>query len=387
MPSKSSQPSGGQSSRPENVKKSPVESQSKAAATATRTPLKVGIDLGTNTSVFQISDNGDSVKVERDHVLSVVGFPKAGIIPGILPTDSNVIFGAEALDLRIHLDLKWPLKMGFVEDVPVCKLLTQHMRKLIDAGGERKLWGVVGAPANSTPQRQKDLRATMVGVLERLVIVPEPFLAAMGLREDPGFKESRSEVDPTKHSLIVDVGAGTTDLCLVRGYYPTEEDQVSFPRAGDFIDERLEQQVRQRYPDLNLTRVTLTQLKEENSYVGGEVREASIKVYVDGRPRKLDFGELIHDACEALIPDIVEGVKTLLKQCDSDSTEKVLQNIILTGGGSQIVGICERVQEALRGDGYDEAVTHKPSDYKHLVARGALKIAENVREDQWQVPF
>jgi len=209
----------------------------------------------------------------------------------------------------------------------------------------------------------------------------------MGLRADLGFQGSDSEIDPTRHSLIVDIGAGTTDLCMVRGYYPKPEDQISFPRAGDFIDVEFATAVARRYPDLNLTRVTLTQLKEENSYVGPEVREAFVKVYVDGRPQKLDFGELIHAACEKVVPDIVSGVKELLMRCDSDSIERILQNIILTGGGSQIEGICERVQSALRDDGYDETVTRRPSDYQHLVARGALQIAENVRDDQWQRPF
>jgi rod shape-determining protein MreB len=209
----------------------------------------------------------------------------------------------------------------------------------------------------------------------------------MGLRADASFEKSRAAVDPTKHSLIVDIGAGTTDLCLVRGYYPNADDQISFPRAGDFIDNELARLVHRRYPDLNLTRVTLTELKEKHSYVGPETREALVKVYVDGRPQKLDFGELVHEACEKLVPDIVDGIKELLRRCDSDSIERILQNIIVTGGGSQIVGICERVQDSLRGAGYDEAVTRRPAEYKTLVARGALAIAESVRDDQWQVPF
>ena len=365
----------------------PVATKKAPATVAASSTLHVGVDLGTNTTVFQVSDNGDWVDLSTSSVLSVVGFPKAGIIPGIIPSDADMLFGDDAVEMRIHLDLKWPLKNGFVDDVRVCKMLTQHMRSVIDRSGKRKLWGVVGAPANATPEKQKELRATMVGVLDRLVIVPEPFLAAMGLREDPGFKTSGSSVDPTKHSLIVDIGAGTTDLCLVRGYYPTAEDQISILRAGDFMDEQLMNAVERRFPDLRLTHVTVTQLKEKNSYVGTETREALVKVYVDGRPQTLDFGELVHEACESIVPDIVSGIKELLKRCDSDSTEKILRNIIMTGGGSETHGLCERVQDSLRDDGFDDAVTRRPSEFKLLVARGALRIAENVREDQWQMPF
>ncbi|HVR73181.1 MAG TPA: rod shape-determining protein, partial [Planctomycetota bacterium] len=318
---------------------------------------------------------------------SVVGYPKPGIIPGILPSDTDVLFGEDAIHYRLHLDLKWPLQEGFVHDVDVCRVFTKHLRALVDPDGTKSLWGVVGAPANASPQRQKDIRSTMVGVLERLLLVPEPFLAAMGLRDDPSFKKASGASDPTKHSLIVDIGAGTTDLCLVRGYYPTAEDQISFPKAGSFIDDMLYQAVCRRYPDLKLTRVSITQMKEKYSFVEGYPRDAKVKVYVDGRPQVLDFGEIMEEACDSLTPFILKGIKELISRCDSDSIVEVMQNIILTGGGSEIHGLCEKIEHVLRDEGYDCARTVKPADYKRLVARGGLKVAENVREDQWQMPM
>jgi rod shape-determining protein MreB len=366
---------------------SSATSPSSTAASSTRSALRVGIDLGTNTSVVLASRDGDSLPLEQDMVRTVVGFPKAGIIPGILPSDNETVFGDEAIQFRLHLDLKWPLHEGFVQDVEVCRLFTQRLRQLIDSAGSEKLWGVVGAPANTSAQRQKEIRSAMVGVLDRILIVPEPFLAAMGLREDPGFQKSAGEADPTKHSLIVDIGAGTTDLCLVRGYFPTSEDQISFPKAGNFVDEKLVSTIGRRYPDVNLTRVTITQLKEGNSFVSGSGSKAVVKVYVDGRPQSLDFTEIMQEACDSLVDPIVKGIKELFKRCDSDSIVNVMQNIIVTGGGSEIQGLAERVQETLHAEGYDCARTLKPSDYKRLVAHGALRIAENVREDQWQVPM
>jgi len=349
--------------------------------------IRVGLDLGTNTSVFQAKEEGKHLALPRDTVFSVIGFPKPGIIPGIIPSDARVLIGEEALQYRLHLDLKWPLRDGMIQDLNLCKLLTGYMRHLIDPAGAKMLWGVVGAPANMSPERQKDLRSTMVGVLDRLVIVPEPFLAAMGLRADPGFRGRELEIDPTKHSLIVDIGAGTTDLCLVRGYYPTARDQISYPRAGDHIDELIHRGILRRYPDLKLSRVTITQLKEQHSYTGREVHPIAVKVYVDGRPQTINFGEIMRDACEILIPDIISGIKELLTQCDSESAEQVLKNIVITGGGCEIAGLSERIQFELRRQGYDVATTRKPADYKRLVARGALKMAENIREDQWQVAF
>ena len=254
----------------------PTTSTSTSVATATR----VGIDLGTSQSVMAVSRDGERLPLQTDVVRSVVGYPKEGIIPGILPGDTEVMFGDEAIEYRLHLDLKWPLEEGCIADpksgVTFCSHLREHL-------GEGPHWGVVGAPANCTASQQKDLRSAMVGVLDHILIVPEPFLAAMGLRDDPGFRKDGNNSDPTKHSLIVDIGAGTTDLCLVRGYYPTADDQISFPRAGNYIDELLSKAVVRRYPDLKLTRVTLNQLKEAHSFVGGFDRDVKVKVYV-GRP-------------------------------------------------------------------------------------------------------
>ncbi len=360
---------------------------SAAVADTTKVALKVGLDLGTNTSVFQVSDDHTPLSIPGDMIFSVLGFPKPGIIPGIIPSDARILFGAQALEYRLHLNLKWPIQDGLIHDLKLCNLFTRHIRELIDPSGKREIWGVVGAPANIHPEGQKNLRSATAGLLDRIVIVPEPFLAAMGLRDDPGFRDQGVEGDPTKHSLLVDIGAGTTDLCLVRGYYPTAQDQVSFPRAGNFIDEMVLTGLRRRYPDLKINPVTITQLKEKHSYVGDEIRPVQVKVYVDGRPRNLDFGEILRNACESLIPDILKGIKELLSRCDSDSSECILKNIVITGGGSEIPGMCKRIQEKLRKEGYDIATTRKPADYKRLVASGALKMAENLRDDQWQIPF
>ena len=141
-----------------------------------------------------------------------------------------------------------------------------------------------------------------------------------------------------------------------------------------------------RYPDISLTRVTLTKMKEANSFVGKD-KTANVKVFVDGKPRQMDFGSIIRESCECLLDPIMDCVRELFSRCDSESVEHVLKNIIVAGGGSQITGLPDLIQKRLREEGYDGATTMVPDDYRRLVARGALKIANNVREDQWQVPL
>ncbi len=355
--------------------------------TTTKKVLLCGLDLGTNTSVFQVSSqDGKTVEYENDIHPSLVGYSKPGIIPGILPTTDKALFGEMALEYRLHLDLKWPLEDGFVADVEVCRQFVAYLRTQIDPKDVAELWGVIGSPANASKERQKGIRGAFAGVFQNVLIVPEPFLAAMGLRDDDRAGKDPTYVDPTKHSLIIDIGAGTSDCCLVQGYFPTAEDQVSVSIAGDTIDQKLAELVARRYPDIKLTRVTVTKMKEANSFVGKD-KTANVKVFVDGKPRSIDFGPLIREACEIVIEPILGCVRELFSRCDSESVEQVLKNIIVAGGGSQITGLPELIQKTLRDEGYEGASTTVPEDYRRLVARGALKIANNVGEDQWQVPL
>ena len=53
--------------------------------------------------------------------------------------------------------------------------------------------------------------------------------------------------------MIIDIGAGTTDFCVMKGRYPTEEDQRTLTIAGDSIDAHLLNLIEQRYPEANVT--------------------------------------------------------------------------------------------------------------------------------------
>ncbi len=359
---------------------------SKGSKTATRQVLLAGVDLGTNTTVFQVSKDGERLTYERDVIRTIVGYTKPGILPGIIPQDKDKLFGEAAVDYRLHLDLKWPLRDGHIEDVQVARDFLGYIRDLIANGRDCEIWAVIGIPANSTPDKLKLLRSAVSGLFERILVVPEPFLSAMGLRDESKLGDP-NYVDPTRHSLIVDIGAGTTDMCLVQGYYPTPEDQISYPTAGDAVDKVLAEKIARRWPDLKLSRVTITKVKEQFSFVGDARKEATVRFYADGKPRVIDIAPLVKEACEILIPVIVEGIKVLLKRCDSESVQYILQNVILCGGGSAIQGLSDEVQKRLRAEGYEDTVCTTPPDYRRLVALGALKVAESVREDQWQVPM
>ena len=357
-----------------------------STATKNKKAILVGLDLGTNTSVFVAAKDNKRLQFDNDVFPTLVGSSKPGIIPGILPSEDEFFFGETALEYRLHLDLNWPLTNGFIDDIETANRFCQFIAHQINPKGDAELWAVIGAPANASADREKDIRRACSGVFQRTLVVPEPFLAAMGLRDDERAKNDPIYVDPTKHSLIIDIGAGTTDCCLVQGYYPSTDDQISIEVAGDAVDREIQEAVSKRFPDVKLTRVTVTQMKEKHSFVNKN-KSANVKIYVDGKPRTLDFSEIIKESCEILIEPILDCIRQLLRRCDSDVVENVLQNIIIAGGGSDIDNLPQTIQKRLRAEGYDMAFTRTPEDYRRLVAEGALKIGQNARDDQWQLPL
>src|SRR5258707_1052339 len=118
-----------------------------------------------------------------------------------------------------------------------------------------KVRAVVGVPAASLRTNKQYLRNSMKGIVDSLMIVSEPFAVAYGL-------------NALLHTMIIDIGAGTTDFCVMKGRYPTEEDQRTLTIAGDSIDGHLLKLIEERYPQANVTVFMVREWKEKHSFVG-----------------------------------------------------------------------------------------------------------------------
>ena len=344
----------------------------------------VGLDLGTNKSCL-IAGAPDSTDIVIGKVRpSTVGYVKPGIVNGIVPGNADVLFGDDAIRCALHVELVAPLRHGVIYDARATRDLLRHLRKLVDPTGQAEIRAVIGVPANTATEAREQIRRAVVGAFERVLLIPEPFLAAIGVRDDARLGQSQY-VDPVSNSLIIDIGAGTTDLCLVQGYFPTAEDQVSFPFAGDAVDNLLHNAISQLYPDCNLDPLTVRQIKEAHAYCGAIRKPIDVKIVLGGKARTLELGEVIGNACNQLVDQIFEHAKHLIARVPNHSVVQLLQNIIVTGGGSQIRGIDGELQARFAADGYESPkVRVAGADYQRYCAIGALKAARAARENQWQ---
>jgi rod shape-determining protein MreB len=360
------------------------EKPAPAARSAKAKILLVGFDLGTNKSCILAGAPGASDITLSKVIPSVVGYVKEGIVDGIITGNATILYGEDALKNALHVNLVSPLAEGVIAHTEAARDLFKHIRQLADAGGQSEIRAVIGVPANADPAAREDIRQCALGVFDRILLIPEPFLAALGFRDDSRLGQP-SYVDPVTNSLFIDIGGGTSDLCLVQGYFPTRDDQISIPFAGDAIDELIQADLNRTYPNNGLSRMKVRELKEANSYVGSPRKPLDVKVVIGGKGHTLDLGDTIGQACNTLIEKIYPSLTTLITRASSDSVLGLLQNIIITGGGSQIKGIDTVLQQRLAADGYEgPRVRLAGQDYKRYVALGALKAARAARENQWQ---
>src|SRR5438045_5348124 len=274
--------------------------------------LHVGIDLGTSRSAISAS-NGEKFVVD-----SFVGWPADMVAKKVLKR--SVLIGHDAVANRTMLDLHRPLERGLLKegsekDVEAVRELLKHLLALVGVSSNGKIdastvRAVVGVPAAALRTNKQYLRNSMKGIVDSLLIVSEPFAVAYGL-------------DALLHTLIIDIGAGTTDFCVMKGRYPGEEDQRTLTIAGDSIDTQLLKLIEERFPEANVTIFMVRDWKEQYSFVGKPPHRALVTAPVKGVPTELDITKEMRAACETLLPPTIETMLDLLSRVEPEFKARV----------------------------------------------------------------
>ncbi|HEX9982329.1 MAG TPA: rod shape-determining protein [Thermoanaerobaculia bacterium] len=333
--------------------------------------LHVGIDLGTSRSAISAS-NG-----ERFVVDSFVGWPVDMVARKVLKRE--VLIGHEAVSNRTMLDLHRPLERGLLKegsekDVEAVRELLKHLLRLVGVSSNGRVHAsnvraVVGVPAAALRTNKQYLRNSMKGIVDSLLIVSEPFAVAYGL-------------DALLHTMIIDIGAGTTDFCVMKGRYPTEEDQRTLTVAGDSIDTQLLKLIEERYPQANVTVFMVREWKEKFSFVNDSRERIMVTAPVRGVPTELDITAEIKTACETLLAPVVETMLDLLARVEPEFQERVRNNIILSGGGGLIRGLGTALETALRSVGGGKV--RYMEDPVFVGSDGGLALAMDAPEGDWE---
>ncbi len=201
------------------------------------------------------------------------------------------------------------------------------------------------------------------------MIVSEPFTIAYGMNR-------------LSDTLVVDIGAGTIDICPLYGVYPSDEEQVTVQLGGDYIDEHIFRRLNEQYPDVHLSMNMVREIKEKYGFVHDVNEKAVVSLPVGGKPKQVDVTEVLKAACKVIVPPIVQGIREVVGRFDPEFQQRMLNNIVIGGGGSQLKGLDRVIEEALKE--YGGAKVKKVYDAVFAGAVGALKLAMSMPADAWQ---
>ena len=328
--------------------------------------LFVGIDLGTSRSA--ISSSGG----RREWIESYVGWPKDFIAEQVV--GKSVLFGAEALQHRLSIDLCRPLERGIIKEgiessERAVKEIIRHLVDLAKPDPNQKIYAVVGVPADSLKVNKLAIRKAVAEYVHSLMVVSEPFAIAYGM-------------DLLNNALIIDIGAGTIDFCIMHGTIPSEEDQKTILTAGDSIDEHLFNALVEKYPTSKFNKNMVRLFKEKFSFVRQIDEQIHAELPVNGKPTMHDIKDEIRRACESILPAMVETTTEMIARIDPEFQMKIKNNIVLAGGGSLIRGIADYLQDALKE--YGTCKVTRVADPLFAGADGALKLALNMPSKYWE---
>jgi len=330
--------------------------------------LYMGIDLGTSRTSVSAS-NG-----VRETVLSYVGYPKDVVSRKLLKKD--VLFGDEAVEKRLSLDFYRPLEHGVIRDDDAGKSLKAAgdlLKEIIRLARPRKdelVYAVIGAPAQASIKNKSAIIDAARECVDSVMLCSEPFAVAYGM-------------DMLDDVLVIDIGAGTADLCRMHGTMPEDADQITLETAGDHIDRRLTELIQETCPGAQFTVQMVKKIKERYSSVLETMEPVIVQLPVKGKPTEFDITEQMREACWSIVPPLVDALGELIASFDPEFQDRLKERVLLAGGGSMIDGL----DTAIEKDMQKRLGAGKVSRIEEPIyggANGALKIAHDMPAEYWE---
>ena len=328
--------------------------------------LLLGIDLGTSRSVVCASNGA------RAWLDSYVGYPKDFVARKVLAEPA--LFGQEALKSRLSLDLYRPLEHGVIREgsgknEQAIQDLIKHLISLAKPNQDETVCAAVGVPAESHKNNKLAIKRCVGNAVDSLLVVSEPFAVAYG----------KNLLNDT---LIIDIGGGTIDFCIMHGTVPGDDDQRTLIAAGDSVDEKLFQALKERYPKSSVTLNMARQFKEGFSFVGEPPGDVQVDIPVDGKATRHEITSEMRAACESILPSVIETTAEMISKFDPEYQDAIRRNIVLAGGGSQIRGLAQYIEHEMKA--YGPCGVTQVEDVLYAGAAGCLALAKDMPSEYWE---
>jgi rod shape-determining protein MreB len=302
-----------------------------------------------------------------------VGYPRDVIARKRVGKD--YLLGDEALSNRLALDLVWPLADGVIleEDraMEATGLILRHLieQALPDRKPGDSVHAAIGVPAQASINSKKAILDVTKDFIDKVLIVSEAFAVAF-------------YVERFDECLVIDIGAGTTDICRMHGSIPEPEDQVTLKAAGNFLDAEITSAIHDKYPDVQLTPQIVRRIKEKYGYVSDTSDPIRVTLTNRGIPAEYEITDIMRESCLKMTQPIAGAIQELVGTFDPEFQERLRHNIVIAGGGSRLKGIDLAIEKSLTA--YGGATAECVQDAEYCGSMGALKMCVEMPEEYWE---
>ncbi len=317
------------------------------------------IDLGTfNSLVYR---KGEGIIIKEPSVVACSSKDK-----------KIVAVGKDALsENSSSLKLIYPLKRGTIAYFNYCvELLSALIKKGLKGFKVYKPSVIITVPPCATQVEKKALiEAALLSGAKEAALVDTCISAALGAGV-PFFDN--------KASLIIDIGAGRTNIAVVGVGQIIKECSISI--GGESFTSSIQHFFKRRY-GLLISKDHAEKIKLSCASAV-ERKDLTEKYQVSGidlvtkLPRSQAFSpSILPKALELPIYTIADQIKEILEESEPEVVNDLYsQGIYLTGGGAKLKGLCQKLEEIL---GLGVFLVSDPSV---SVIKGAGIITENLKE-------
>lgn len=321
----------------------------------------IGIDLGTvNTSVY-VRSRG--IVISEPTVLVVDREDRHRVLA--VGDEARFMLGRSPESIQPC----YPIKYGMIADFDMTEILIRYfIRKAIGISHLIKPRVIVSVPCGLADVNRKALNeAVRMGGAKQVILVEKPFASALGT--------GLPVYDPVG-SMVVDIGAGTTDIAIVSLGGPVVSHSVQI--GGNKLDESIIQYLRKdcgilvghqtaesvkkdlasAIPLEELRTVTIRGISQ-SAATAGAISFTSSQAY-----------QAVKDSCAG----ILSAIKWVLERTPPELAADVMRSgIHLTGGASQLFALDRYISSQL---GLPVRLAREPAD---CTIMGIGYLTENIQ--------
>ncbi len=317
----------------------------------------IAIDLGTANTLIHMRGAG-----------IVINEPS--IVSKSMKTGKIIAVGNEARDMlgRTHPNITTirPMKDGVIADFEMTDGMLQGFIKKIQLSRFARPKMVICVPSGITEVEKRAVQESAERAnASRVYLIEEPVAAAIGIGID---------ISKPIGSMIVDIGGGTTEIAVLalNGVVAKESIRV----AGDELNNAIVHYFRGKH-NLLIGERTAEEIKKA---VGSAIPTEEKIIAVKGRnlltgiPRTVEVdANDVSECLQKTIEMMIAAIKRTLEHTPPELSADILdRGVILTGGGSLLHGLDERIR---RETNLPVSIADEPL---LSVAKGTGKVLENI---------